>query len=271
MTTEWLQCRNWDHWQTYRRDRNPPPWIKVHRRLLQDLEWSMLTDAEKGQLVSIWILAADRDGKVPSYPQVLQRLLGLETEPNISKFMELGFLAPCGRQTDANVTSTRRQTDAPEAEAEEINRGEEEHTTPKSPSDLSTDPSTSDGEEPEKDAGGQAPPHPAHGQRDQGNNPRATGESPRQQRTNPRAQGTNPRSVNGVDSDTIVERWTRLVWHCRQGHRILDVTEDDPALAEAAKGLGGMTRLKRLNEQDLERERGKFASLYRQAQQETGT
>lgn len=112
MTDNWLKVRNWEHWQTYRRDRNAPPWIKVHRRLLQDLEWSQLGDAEKGQLVSIWILAADRNGYIPDDPKALQRMLGLSKQPNLKKFKDLGFLTSERRHSDANVTPIRRQDDA---------------------------------------------------------------------------------------------------------------------------------------------------------------
>lgn len=108
---KWLAVKNWNHWQTYRKDRDPPPWIKVHRRVLYDMEWSMLSDAEKGQLVSIWILAADKGGLVPNDSATLQRILGLTDAPNIGNFIELGLLSPTDRQSDAKVTSIRRQAD----------------------------------------------------------------------------------------------------------------------------------------------------------------
>lgn len=130
MTTKWLTCRNWDYWQTYRRDRNAPPWIKVHRRVLQDMEWSMLTDSEKGQLVSMWVLAADRNGAIPNDARALQRLLGLDDPPNLNKFMDLGFLTPSGRHDDASVAPDRRQGDAPEAEAEAEVDTEEQSSAP---------------------------------------------------------------------------------------------------------------------------------------------
>lgn len=109
---KWLRCVNWDKWQSYRTDRGPPPWIKVHRRVLQNMDWAMLSDGEKGQLISLWILAADRDGLVPNDSAGLQRILGLNDPPNISRFIELGFLEPDGRQSGVNVTSLRRQRGA---------------------------------------------------------------------------------------------------------------------------------------------------------------
>lgn len=105
---KWLRVANWESWQTYRKDRGPPPWIKVHRRVLQNVDWAMLTDADKGALVSIWILAADKDGIVPNDSAALQRILGLGEPPNLSKFIELGFLESDGRHDDAKVTPMRR-------------------------------------------------------------------------------------------------------------------------------------------------------------------
>ena len=67
--TDFLEVKDWEEHQTYRRDRNPPPWIKVHRRIFMSRKWALLSDAEKGHLISIWVLAADRDGHVPSDPE----------------------------------------------------------------------------------------------------------------------------------------------------------------------------------------------------------
>jgi len=109
---EYLKIRNWDKWQSYRADRGQPPWIKIHRRLMRDPEWVSLSDAERGQLVGIWLLAADRDGVIPASTELIQKLSFMETEPNISKFIELGFIC----QNDVKATSERRQLDQPKAE-----------------------------------------------------------------------------------------------------------------------------------------------------------
>jgi hypothetical protein len=128
MTTR-LRLRNWDKWQTYRKDRGAPPWIKVHRGLMGNPDWAVLTDAEKGQLVSLWIIGAEKGGVIPADPRILRKVCMLDDEPNINKFIELGFVenhepqddaavASTGCQDDAKVTTTRPQDDAPEAETE---------------------------------------------------------------------------------------------------------------------------------------------------------
>ena len=110
---EYLKIRNWDKWQTYRSDRGQPPWIKIHRRIMRNPEWISLSDAERGQLVSIWLLAADRDGVFPASVELIQKICFMTSELNINKFIELGFIC----QDGVKMTSEGRQGDQPKAEA----------------------------------------------------------------------------------------------------------------------------------------------------------
>lgn len=119
-----LKVRNWEKWQTYRRDRGQPPWIKIHRILMRDLDWIELSDAQRGQLVCIWLLAADHDGEVPASGPLIQKLCHLESEPDLQAFIDLGFLkgdvnvTPSRRQLDAGLVPEGRRLVAPEAETE---------------------------------------------------------------------------------------------------------------------------------------------------------
>jgi len=114
-----MVIRNWDRWQSYRSDRGAPPWIKIHRKLLSNPEWSFLTDSEKGQLVSIWIIASDKCGEVPSDPNALKKVCALDGVPNVSKFIELGFMEIVGCQVGVKLASSGCQVDAPEESREE--------------------------------------------------------------------------------------------------------------------------------------------------------
>jgi len=105
-----MYVHNWHKWQMHRKDRAQPPYIKLHRIVLRDESWAQLSDAEKGQLVSLWIVAADRDGVLPSDKKILKKIAGLDSEPDIERFQALGFLDTC--QPDANMTPTWRQGDA---------------------------------------------------------------------------------------------------------------------------------------------------------------
>jgi len=109
---EYLRITNWERWQSYRADRGQPPWIKIHRCVMRNPEWVSLTDAERGQLVAIWLLAADHDGDIPASESLIQKLCFMTDEPKINKFIELGFvegeLTPERRQDDANMTLQSR-------------------------------------------------------------------------------------------------------------------------------------------------------------------
>lgn len=115
---DYLKICNWDKWQTYRKDRGQPPWIKIHRRVMRNPEWVSLTDSERGQLVAIWLLAADHDGDIPASPDIIQKLCFMTKQPNINKFIDLGFIMLDGCQLGVNLASTGSQHDQPKAKAE---------------------------------------------------------------------------------------------------------------------------------------------------------
>lgn len=120
-----MRVHGWDEWQSFRKDRGTPPWIKLHRNLMTNKKWAALSDSEKGQLVSLWIAAADNNGFLPDDPKILRKICMLDDIPNISKFSELGFLESDGCQHDANMTPDGCQHDAPEQRRVEKSREEE--------------------------------------------------------------------------------------------------------------------------------------------------
>jgi hypothetical protein len=118
-----ISISNWDKWQTFRKDRGTPSWIKVHRSLFSNPEWSVLSDSEKGQLLSIWLLAADKNGTVPLEPKLIQKMCMLDDAPNINRFIDLGFLLPSGNHV---VTSRPADGDQVVAQSREEESREEE-------------------------------------------------------------------------------------------------------------------------------------------------
>jgi hypothetical protein len=130
-----MEIANWDKWQTFRKDRGTPPWIKVYRNLLSNEQWVELTDSEKGQLVSIWILAADKNGQIPDSPKMIQRMAMLDSLPNLSKFIELGFLTPSCQPLDNHEIKPSPQVDAPEKSRAETDKSREEETLVGKPDD----------------------------------------------------------------------------------------------------------------------------------------
>jgi len=119
-----LKIRNWSKWQSYRSDRGQPPWIKIHREVLRNPEWVSLTDAQRGQLLAMWILAADKNGELPENPTVIKKLCYMDSEPCLKTFIECGFI-----ECDASTTPSRRQSDQPETEKRQ-RRGRVEEKNP---------------------------------------------------------------------------------------------------------------------------------------------
>lgn len=105
---DYLEIVNWKRWQTYRQDRPDwqPTWIKLHRCLLRNPEWITLSDSQRGQLVSIWVLAADYGGRIPDNEPYLERVLCLSKKLHLEVFIELGFIKP--RVTSGNQVSDKR-------------------------------------------------------------------------------------------------------------------------------------------------------------------
>lgn len=100
-----LFIKNWSEFQHYK-DRNPP-WIKLHRALLDDYEFAQLPDLSKGHLMLIWLFASQNDGKIPEDAKFLQRKLGLEKPPDLKLLIDKGFLIP--EQGASEVLADRKQ------------------------------------------------------------------------------------------------------------------------------------------------------------------
>jgi hypothetical protein len=107
----YLRVKNWQEFQHYK-DRNPP-WIKLHRALLDDYEFARLQDASKAHLMLIWLFASQKNGAIPEDPAFLKKKLGLEKEPNLELLINQGLLIP---MQDASSTLADRKQVAPREE-----------------------------------------------------------------------------------------------------------------------------------------------------------
>lgn len=68
-----MRIKNWGEYQHFK-DRNPP-WIKLYRHLLNDMEWHQLDMQSSKILVMLWLLAAEsKDGSLPSLDIIVFRL-----------------------------------------------------------------------------------------------------------------------------------------------------------------------------------------------------
>jgi hypothetical protein len=67
-----IRIRNWAKFQHFK-DRRPP-WVKLYRDLLDDLEWHKLDPAAAKTLVMIWLIASEYDGFLPDIETLAFRL-----------------------------------------------------------------------------------------------------------------------------------------------------------------------------------------------------
>lgn len=108
VTTSWLAIKNWETFQHYK-DRNPP-WIKLHRAVLDDYAFAALPDNQKAHLVLIWLFAASQaGGRIPNDAAFLSRKLGTTDAINLENLVNAGFLIP---EQDASNTLAERKQDA---------------------------------------------------------------------------------------------------------------------------------------------------------------
>jgi hypothetical protein len=86
---KFLHVKNWEQFQHYKK-RNPP-WIKLHRALLDDYDFCGLPDAAKCHLLLIWAYASQNNGMVPVDVPFLERKISC-TGIDLDLLVQSGFL-----------------------------------------------------------------------------------------------------------------------------------------------------------------------------------
>lgn len=86
-----LQVKNWETFQHYKQ-RNPP-WLKLHRALLDDYAFCSLPDSAKGHLMLLWLYASQNNGLVPVDIAFLERKISC-VGIDLDLLIEGGFLVP---------------------------------------------------------------------------------------------------------------------------------------------------------------------------------
>lgn len=89
MNTAFLTVKNWSEFQHY--SKRNPPWIKLHRAILDDYSFCSLPDATKAHLVLIWLYASQNNGMVPHDVEFLERKLSISSL-DIELLIAGGFL-----------------------------------------------------------------------------------------------------------------------------------------------------------------------------------
>ena len=104
--------KNWNKFQHFK-DRRPP-WIKLYREILDDLEWHELEPKAAKVLVMLWLIASETDGNLPEIKNLAFRLRMSEKDAMSC----VDKLSHWLNQDDINVISERYQDDLPETETE---------------------------------------------------------------------------------------------------------------------------------------------------------
>lgn len=110
---KFIRVKNFEEYQHYT-DRNPP-WIKLHRRLFEDYEFSCLQDASKLHLVLIWLLASQLNNKIPYDAAWIKTRIGIRGEIDLNVLIQKGFLLV--EQNDSDALADCQQNGVTEAEA----------------------------------------------------------------------------------------------------------------------------------------------------------
>jgi hypothetical protein len=111
-----LRIKNWSQFQHFK-DRRPP-WIKLYREILDDIEWHELDPQAAKVLVMLWLIASESEGNLPDTKKLAFRLRLSESRTSDL----LSKLSHWLEQVDIKAISDGHQDDAPETEAEKRQR-----------------------------------------------------------------------------------------------------------------------------------------------------
>jgi hypothetical protein len=115
-----IEIKNWGTFQHYKNRR--PPWIKLHRTLLDDCDFLRLQPASRALAPLLWLLASEFEGGIidmnPEDVAFRLRLSNQEVEQGISGLESIGYisckqdasktLAPCKQEARLE---TERETE----------------------------------------------------------------------------------------------------------------------------------------------------------------
>ena len=91
MRTARLRVKDWRKFQHYGSKPTPPPWIKLHVALLDDADFWKLSQAQRYQLIAIWLLASRDQGRIPFDSAFVAKRIGAR-RVDLEAFLESGWL-----------------------------------------------------------------------------------------------------------------------------------------------------------------------------------
>lgn len=86
----YLLVKNWRDHQHYKK--RTPPWIKLHRGVIEDYEFSTLKDKTKAHLILIWVLASGTEGRIPNDAKFIASKISAQEAVDLDAMIAAGFL-----------------------------------------------------------------------------------------------------------------------------------------------------------------------------------
>jgi len=116
--------KNWSEFQHYK-DR-APPWIKLHKGLLDNFDFQSLPVASRALAPMLWLLASEeKDGQIDAQPEKLAFRLRMSVEelkPALEALIDKGFFLiaskPLAKRKHVAVPETETEAYKPETEGE---------------------------------------------------------------------------------------------------------------------------------------------------------
>jgi hypothetical protein len=122
-----IKIKGWSEFQHFK-DRRPP-WIKLYRYLLDDINWFELSGGDAKILIQLWLIASEDktlEGRLPEDMRALAFRFRIKEDDLISTINRLSdwlvhiddsVISGC-HQCDITLSSERDQGDTPETEIE---------------------------------------------------------------------------------------------------------------------------------------------------------
>ena len=115
-----MKIKNWSKFQHFK-DRKPP-WIKLYRDVLDDMQWYELDPLASKVLVMCWLIASEDEGRLPN-AKILAFRLRLSEKQTLDCLNKLSHWL---EHDDINMISSCHQDDSLETETETETKKEKE-------------------------------------------------------------------------------------------------------------------------------------------------
>lgn len=111
-----MKIKGWSKFQHYQTGERKPTWIKLHRSILDDMEWHDLEPSAAKTLVMLWLIASEADGMLPDIKKLAFRLRMTEQRVNdavvkLSHWIEKDDSEPLAPRYQSACLEEERETE----------------------------------------------------------------------------------------------------------------------------------------------------------------